>query len=148
MAFRTFLYVFHTFSYKIQIPTNSQIYIYRERESLSRLWFSLGIESHPAVSAKEWVTNWDVTVYLAILKWRASHRIGLVYKDNFVSSLNWSLVEVLLKDTLVSGQLYLQSPSENFKFFSTPKQTLYFYIPVSGQLPVTDTFLSLEDVHL
>ena len=82
-------------------------------QSLGRLWFSLGIESHPAVSAKERATkNWDVTVYLPILKWRPSHRIGLVYKDNFVSSLNWTTVEVLVKDTVVSGQVYLRSPSE------------------------------------
>ena len=38
-----------------------------------------------------------------------------------------------LTDTLVSGKLYLRPPSQN-PVFSTPIQTLYFYIPMSGQL--------------
>ena len=49
-------------------------------------------------------------------------------------------VEALLTDTLVSGQLFLWLPSQNP--VSTPIQTLYFYIPVSGYLlkASTDTF--------
>ena len=47
-------------------------------------------------------------------------------------------VEVLLTDTLVSGQLYLQPPSQN-PILSPPIVTLHFYIPVSGQL-LLDTF--------
>ena len=47
-------------------------------------------------------------------------------------------VEVLLTDTLVSGQLYIQPPSQN-PILSPPIVTLHFYIPVSGQL-LLDTF--------
>ena len=47
-------------------------------------------------------------------------------------------VEVLPTDTLVSGQLYIQPPSQN-PILSPPIVTLHFYIPVSGQL-LLDTF--------
>ena len=40
-------------------------------------------------------------------------------------------VEAFLMDTLVGGQLYLWSPSQNA--VSTPIQTQLFYIPSSGQ---------------
>ena len=37
-------------------------------------------------------------------------------------------------DTLISGQLYLRPPSQNPIFLNSQLQTLYFYIPVRGQL--------------
>ena len=42
-------------------------------------------------------------------------------------------LEVLLTDTLLSGQLYLRPPSQNAVQFLNSLQTLYFYIPVSSQ---------------
>ena len=54
-------------------------------------------------------------------------------------SSNTVCVEALLTDTPVSGQLYLQPPSEKNPFFSSPIQTLYFYQSSSsyGQPPFT-----------
>ena len=45
-------------------------------------------------------------------------------------------MQSLLTDTLISGsQLCLRPPLQT-PFFSTPKRTLYFYIPVSASTPV------------
>ena len=73
---------------------------------------------------------------------------------NFVSCVNSNLllaylknphtVEAVLTTTLVSGQLYLQPPSQN-PVYSTPIQTLYSYIPVSGRLHLRTPFSSPED---
>ena len=43
---------------------------------------------------------------------------------------NINTVEALLTDTLLSGQLFLQPPSQNP--ISTQIQTLYLHIPISG----------------
>ena len=49
-------------------------------------------------------------------------------------------MESLLTDTLISGsQLCLRPPLQT-PFFSTPKRTLYFYIPVSASTLVMDIF--------
>ena len=42
-------------------------------------------------------------------------------------------VEALVTDTLVSGQLYVRPPPQNLVLTST--ETMYFYIPLSGQFP-------------
>ena len=54
---------------------------------------------------------------------------------------NSNTPEALLKDSLVRGQFYYGCLHKT-PFFSTPIQTLYFYIPVSGQLPLRTPFYS------
>ena len=62
--------------------------------------------------------------------------------DRLCNSFPGEYVEALLTDTLVSGKLY------STPFFSTPIQTLYFYIPVSGQPQLRTPFSGPEGVHL
>ena len=63
--------------------------------------------------------------------------------------INWTIqsVETLLTDVLVSGEALLMATFTN-PVFSTPIQTLYFYIPVSGQLRLRTPFLCPEGVCL
>ena len=51
-------------------------------------------------------------------------------------------------DTLVNGKLCTYSHLHKMPFFSTSIQTLYFYIPVRGQLRLQTPFTRPEGAHL
>ena len=57
-------------------------------------------------------------------------------------------VEAPTTHTLVSEQLYLRSPHQNFVFLNSHTWTLYFYIPVSGQFQLRAPFTRPEGVRL
>ena len=60
-----------------------------------------------------------------------------------------STVVALLTDTLISGKLHLQSPSQNTVFLNSPtKSLLIFYILISGQPQLKTPFSRLEGVSL
>ena len=55
-------------------------------------------------------------------------------------------VEVLLTDTHMKTALLTDAFAKSWAFFSTPIQTLYFYIPVSGQVQLRAPFLHPDHV--